>query len=126
MLSARFGGNTRLAIASSAIRVPELRRLARRHRALRHRQTLALLRSRWHEDRFLALLILVDRYHRAPLQTAAVRRDCLIFCIISSTVITCANKKPGVARVAFCSSAAEAPGIFAVAVPSLRKKERES
>jgi 3-methyladenine DNA glycosylase AlkD len=47
------------------IRVPTLRRLARRYRALPRQQALTLLRSRWHEDRLLALLILVDQYRRA-------------------------------------------------------------
>jgi 3-methyladenine DNA glycosylase AlkD len=47
------------------IRVPELRHLARQYRALPRQQTLALLRSRWHEERLLALLILVDQYRRA-------------------------------------------------------------
>ncbi len=50
----------------------------------------------------------------------------LILWAISSTVSTWANKKPRVARVAFCSSATEAPGRSPVAVPSLRKRTRKS
>ena len=44
------------------IRVPELRRLARRYRDAGERAVLALLKSRYHEARLLALLMLVDRY----------------------------------------------------------------
>ena len=46
------------------IRVPELRRLARRYRGTGERAVLALLKSRNHEARLLALLMLVDRYER--------------------------------------------------------------
>jgi 3-methyladenine DNA glycosylase AlkD len=44
------------------IRVPQLRRLARRHRSLAREEMLELLRSPWHEERLLALLLLVERY----------------------------------------------------------------
>jgi 3-methyladenine DNA glycosylase AlkD len=47
------------------VRVPELRQLARQYRALSRQQTLVLLRSPWHEERLLSLLILVDQYRRA-------------------------------------------------------------
>lgn len=47
------------------IRVPQLRRLARQYRAAPRRLVLALLRSPWHEERLLALLILVAQYRVA-------------------------------------------------------------
>ena len=53
------------------LRVPALRRLAREFRAAPLDTSLALLRSPFHEERLLALLMLVDRYARA---TAAERR----------------------------------------------------
>lgn len=51
--------------------VPTLRRLAREYVALPERTIVALLRSEWHEARFLALRLLVDRYQRGD---AAMRR----------------------------------------------------
>ncbi len=54
------------------IRVPVLRRIARRHRGLPLRDALALLHSPWHEARFVALVILVDAYTRAE---ASVREE---------------------------------------------------
>jgi len=46
--------------------VPQIRRLARDHRDLPLRDALALLDSAWHEERLLALLLLVDAHDRAP------------------------------------------------------------
>jgi len=46
------------------VRVPQLRALARRFRSLSHEHVLHLLRSPWHEQRLLALLLLVDQYRR--------------------------------------------------------------
>lgn len=46
------------------IRVPEIRALARRARALSHAGVITLLQSPWHEDRLLALLIWVDQARR--------------------------------------------------------------
>jgi 3-methyladenine DNA glycosylase AlkD len=46
------------------IRVPAIRKLAREHRDLPHGATLELLRSHWHEERLLALIILVNAYTR--------------------------------------------------------------
>jgi len=46
------------------VRVPSLRALARRFRSLPHDHVLNLLRSPWHEQRLLALLLLVDHYRR--------------------------------------------------------------
>ena len=46
------------------IRVPQLRAVARRFRSLSHAQVLTLLRSPWHEERLVALLLLVDHYQR--------------------------------------------------------------
>jgi 3-methyladenine DNA glycosylase AlkD len=57
------------------VRVPVLRRLARTHSDLALPETAALLRSRWHEERLLALLILGRQYPRAkPRQRAAIYR----------------------------------------------------
>ena len=47
------------------IRVPVLRELARSYRDLPDATVRALLHSRFHEERLLALLMLVDRYRRA-------------------------------------------------------------
>jgi 3-methyladenine DNA glycosylase AlkD len=46
------------------IRVPPLRRLAKEFRSLSPGPTTALLHSPIHEERLLALLILMDAYHR--------------------------------------------------------------
>jgi 3-methyladenine DNA glycosylase AlkD len=46
------------------VRVPILRRLAKEFRSLPLREVTALLHSPIHEERLLALLILVDAYHR--------------------------------------------------------------
>jgi 3-methyladenine DNA glycosylase AlkD len=46
------------------LRVPTLRRLARTYRDLPIESGLTLLRSAWHEERLLGLLLLVDRYRR--------------------------------------------------------------
>ena len=42
--------------------VPEMRAIAKRYRDLGHDQLLELLQSEWHEDRVVALLLLVDGY----------------------------------------------------------------
>jgi 3-methyladenine DNA glycosylase AlkD len=47
------------------IRVPVLRKLARAHRDVAEGDVRVLLRSRFHEERLLALLMLVDRFRRA-------------------------------------------------------------
>jgi 3-methyladenine DNA glycosylase AlkD len=47
------------------IRVPVLRELARTHRSLSVDDTLTLLISKWHEERSLALFMLVSHYKRA-------------------------------------------------------------
>ena len=54
------------------VRVPEVRKLARKYRAADRSVVLELLRSEIHEERLLALLILVDRFSRGD---AAVQRD---------------------------------------------------
>lgn len=46
------------------IRVPQLRALARAHRSLPLDAVVEHLRSPWHEERLLALLILVDQHRR--------------------------------------------------------------
>ena len=53
------------------IRVPALRKLARRHRELAPRDTLTLVRSRFHEERLLGLLIWVLRFEKGD---DAIRR----------------------------------------------------
>jgi 3-methyladenine DNA glycosylase AlkD len=57
------------------IRVPALRRLARAHQDLPLGTLAALLESRWHEARLLALLVLVRAYERATRQGDPVARD---------------------------------------------------
>jgi 3-methyladenine DNA glycosylase AlkD len=63
------------------IRVPELRRLARTYRALPRQQVVALLRSRWHEERVVALLILADQYRHAD----AAERNAIHRAYLSNT-----------------------------------------
>jgi 3-methyladenine DNA glycosylase AlkD len=46
------------------IRVPRLRALVRRSRPLPFDSVLELVRSSWHEERLLGLLLMVDRYRR--------------------------------------------------------------
>jgi len=46
------------------VRVPELRKLARKHQDLAGKSLLSLLRSKYHEERLLAVLILVRQYQR--------------------------------------------------------------
>ncbi len=47
------------------IRVPVLRRLCREFAQAGSTEALALLGSAWHEDRLLAMLILIERYRKA-------------------------------------------------------------
>jgi 3-methyladenine DNA glycosylase AlkD len=55
------------------IRVPELRRLSRAHRDATLPTITALLTSRWHEERLLALFLLVGRYTRGtPTERARI------------------------------------------------------
>jgi 3-methyladenine DNA glycosylase AlkD len=57
------------------ITVPVLRRLAREHEALTPREVTRLLRSPWHEERLLALFILVRQYARdGPARQEAIYR----------------------------------------------------
>src|SRR5690349_4195899 len=44
--------------------VPEMRAIARKYRALDHDSVLELLQSRWHEERLIALILLVEGYKR--------------------------------------------------------------
>lgn len=55
------------------LRVPALRRLVREYRQLADAHALEMLASSWHEERLLALLLLVDRYHRGD----SSRRDAI-------------------------------------------------
>ena len=47
------------------VRVPILRKLSRKHKHLPPRETEKLLASRFHEERLLAILILIERYKMA-------------------------------------------------------------
>jgi len=53
------------------IRVPALRTMAREYAALSHEDTLELLQSAWHEERLLALMLMVNAHTRgdARIQT---------------------------------------------------------
>lgn len=51
------------------IKVPVLRAIARAHRMLPIDDAVALLASPLHEERLLALMILIDQYERAPDET---------------------------------------------------------
>ena len=44
--------------------VPEMRAIAKQYRDLDHHEALELLQSEWHEDRLVALLLLLDGYKR--------------------------------------------------------------
>jgi len=54
------------------IRVPQLRQLARTHQSLAHEQVIQLLHSSWHEERLLALILLVEAYKRADASRRSV------------------------------------------------------
>jgi len=57
------------------IPLPQLHALARRARGLSLEDTLKLLRSPWHEDRTLALMVLVDAHDRgSPAERRAIHR----------------------------------------------------
>ena len=57
------------------IRVPVLRKLVAKYHAVSLREISALLKSPWHEERLLALLILVRQYSRAePARREAIYR----------------------------------------------------
>jgi len=56
-----YGGGDRFL----GIRVPNLRRVAREFRSLSLKDVEELLASKWHEERLLALVILVNQYARA-------------------------------------------------------------
>jgi 3-methyladenine DNA glycosylase AlkD len=53
------------------LRVPALRRLVREYRQLADAHALEMLSSSWHEERLLALMLLVDGYRRGD----SARRD---------------------------------------------------
>ena len=46
------------------LRAPDLRRLVREYSELDDAEVFRMLESSWHEERLLALLFLVDKYHR--------------------------------------------------------------
>jgi 3-methyladenine DNA glycosylase AlkD len=47
------------------IRIPDLRSLVKKADAVTLRQAVTLLRSEWHEERFMALLLMENRFERA-------------------------------------------------------------
>jgi 3-methyladenine DNA glycosylase AlkD len=57
------------------VRVPVLRRLSRKHAAISLPQTTRLLKSRFHEDRSLALMILTRQFERADAEGKATIYD---------------------------------------------------
>ena len=60
------------------ITVPALRRIARAHRELEAADRLTLLRSPWHEERAIALMLLVDAHERASArEKTALHREYL-------------------------------------------------
>ncbi|MPY86807.1 MAG: DNA alkylation repair protein [Luteitalea sp.] len=63
------------------IRVPVLRQLSRAYQDLSLHEVASLLRSPWHEERLLALLILVRQYGRAD----AAQRDAIYRLYLEST-----------------------------------------
>lgn len=63
------------------VRVPEVRRLVRAHRALPIEAVAELLHSRWHEERLLALLLMVEQYRRG----AARERDAIFRLYLDNT-----------------------------------------
>ena len=63
------------------IRVPDLRTVAREFRSLSLRDLQRLLASKWHEERLLALVILVDQYARA----SDTERDAIYRLYLAST-----------------------------------------
>lgn len=60
------------------ISVPALRQVAAAHHALPLRQTADLLKSRWHEERLVALLILVRQYHAGDAAKRAAIHRCYV------------------------------------------------
>ena len=46
------------------VRVPNIRRVARAFRTLRQKQIQSLLNSDWHEERLVALLVMVDQFEK--------------------------------------------------------------
>jgi len=63
------------------LRVPDLRKVAREFRSLSLTDLRALLQSKWHEERLLALVILVDQYERGDDK----RRDAIYKLYLAST-----------------------------------------
>src|SRR6478672_7585007 len=57
--------------------VPEMRRLVREFRDLSLDAVEELLASPWHEERLVALMILVEQYRRTPAARPAISRLCL-------------------------------------------------
>ena len=51
------------------VRVPEIRKLAQKHLTIDLTQNSKLLKSKYHEERLLALLILVKKYEKAKSET---------------------------------------------------------
>ena len=57
------------------VRVPAIRKIAREFRAMKMKDIRALLASKWHEERMLALVILVHQYEKgSDAERAAIYR----------------------------------------------------
>jgi 3-methyladenine DNA glycosylase AlkD len=56
------------------LRVPQVRALVKKHRSLPFRSIEVLLRSRFHEERLFALLVMVERYRREEEQREKIYR----------------------------------------------------
>lgn len=52
------------------IRIPDLRALVKKADAVSLREALSMLRSEWHEERFMALLLMERRFERAERESA--------------------------------------------------------
>jgi 3-methyladenine DNA glycosylase AlkD len=67
------------------IRVPTLRKLVKQYRALPHEDVLALLKSPWHEDRLLALLIWVEQTRAATKRGDEAQRTLIFESYLANT-----------------------------------------
>lgn len=66
------------------VTVPDTRAIARKYRDLVREDITALLHSEWHEERLLALFILVDQYRRGDV---AVQQDIYAFYLANTQYI---------------------------------------
>lgn len=100
--------------------VPQLRRLAREFAALGPGALRALLRSRWHEQRLLGLIIMVEQSGKAgAAQQAALRslylaqlRHVNNWDLVDSSAATLLRPQPGFARAALLRRLARSPQLW--------------